>query len=348
MGTLVAIAEVMSNSSVRTKTNEPRHQTSSSLLRLTAAERARIGELQKILPAWNLVPLFHAAVPIACGFAAATWPYWPVYVVATVLSAFSIHAFGILMHDALHGSFFRNQHLDRLAAFLFGAVVYISGRAYWVIHLNHHRYARTDRDPDDPLLHEKRPSRHALGFLTWITVGTLYMLGKIPFTAWRLAKPRDRRRIALEYAAMGLLHGSAFAICAATGTLAGYTLYWTVPFLAATVISNARGWAEHQMTEPGHPLTNARTVITSRFFSFFLCNANYHIDHHLYPAVPWYNLPKLHAVLASRFEEQGAVVQRSYLRYLWETVRARAWGTLPQNLARRPQGEVIEPSGPAS
>ena len=322
----------MSNSSVRTKTNEPRHQTSPSLLGLTESQRARIRELQEIRPAWNLIPLFHAAVPIACGFASATWPYWPVYIVATVLSGFSIHAFGILMHDALHGSFFRNQRLDRLATFVFGAVVYMSGRAYWVIHTAHHRYTRTDRDPEEVLLREKRPSKHAQAFLLWMMIGSLYYLARMPLTAWRLARPRERRRIALEYAGILLIHGSAFAICAASGALAGYTLYWTLPFLAATVISNARGWAEHQMTEPGHPLTSSRTVLTSRFISFFLCNANYHMDHHLFPAVPWYNLPKLHAVLASRFEEQGAAVQRSYLRYLWETVRAKAWGTVPRNL----------------
>ena len=70
-----------------------------------------------------------------------------------------------------------------------------------------------------------------------------------------------------------------------------------------------------------------------------LCNCNYHLDHHLYPAVPWYHLPKLHAVLAPRFKEQGAVIQRSYLRYLWEAVRAKAWGTVPRDLQRPTAGQ---------
>jgi len=47
--------------------------------------------------------------------------------------------------------------------------------------------------------------------------------------------------------------------------------------------------------------------------ALFLNNINYHIGHHGYPAVPWYNLQKLHAALWPELERQAAVVDRSYL-----------------------------------
>ncbi len=44
---------------------------------------------------------------------------------------------------------------------------------------------------------------------------------------------------------------------------------------------------------PDHRL-NSRTVIINRFFSFIYSNMNYHVEHHMYPMVPYYNLPALH------------------------------------------------------
>jgi fatty acid desaturase len=39
-------------------------------------------------------------------------------------------------------------------------------------------------------------------------------------------------------------------------------------------------------------------------------HVNYHIEHHLYPAVPHYNLPRLHAALEQHGILEGAEVRR--------------------------------------
>ncbi|MEO1109934.1 MAG: fatty acid desaturase [Pseudomonadota bacterium] len=44
---------------------------------------------------------------------------------------------------------------------------------------------------------------------------------------------------------------------------------------------------------PDHRL-NSRTVYMNRFFRFVYSNMNYHVEHHMYPMVPFYNLPALH------------------------------------------------------
>ena len=47
------------------------------------------------------------------------------------------------------------------------------------------------------------------------------------------------------------------------------------------------------MLEDYHdPYKGARTIKAHPVVDFFLCNENYHIEHHLYPSVPWYNLKK--------------------------------------------------------
>jgi fatty acid desaturase len=64
-----------------------------------------------------------------------------------------------------------------------------------------------------------------------------------------------------------------------------------------------------------------------------MCNLNYHLEHHLFPAVPWYNLPRLHALLAGQYRRAGAYVHRSYLGFLWEAARAGVHGTTSTTVA---------------
>jgi fatty acid desaturase len=42
---------------------------------------------------------------------------------------------------------------------------------------------------------------------------------------------------------------------------------------------------------------NTRTVIFNPLFAFMYMKMNYHVEHHMFPMVPFYNLPKLHELI---------------------------------------------------
>lgn len=46
----------------------------------------------------------------------------------------------------------------------------------------------------------------------------------------------------------------------------------------------------------------------SRFF-LFAYHVNHHVEHHLYPAVPWCTPPRLHAALRARGLPEGVEVR---------------------------------------
>jgi fatty acid desaturase len=54
-------------------------------------------------------------------------------------------------------------------------------------------------------------------------------------------------------------------------------------------------------------------VTSNPLHSFFWNNINWHIGHHLYPVVPWYNLVELHNLMKPGLEARGAIVDKSYL-----------------------------------
>jgi fatty acid desaturase len=54
-------------------------------------------------------------------------------------------------------------------------------------------------------------------------------------------------------------------------------------------------------------------VISNPVNSFFWNNINWHIGHHVYPSVPWYNLQELHRILEPQIKASGAPVDKSYV-----------------------------------
>jgi fatty acid desaturase len=90
-----------------------------------------------------------------------------------------------------------------------------------------------------------------------------------------------------------------------------------------------RGLAEHGLTTSDNVFTETRTVRSNRFVSFMMNNLNYHLDHHLFPGVPWYNLPKLHALLREEYVAAGSSIYPSYTAFLIDFLKVTWSGYVP-------------------
>jgi fatty acid desaturase len=264
--------------------------------------------------AWVVLSIDHAAVRI----------------VGTIWIGIVIHGLANLMHDACHGNLFRNPRLDRFVGFLCGAPALFSVTAYRVTHALHHRHNRTMLDPDEFMNITNRKGLLSVLFYLWLFVGMFLYLIHVPVTALLRGTPRERRRIATEYAVLGMLYAAVIGVSIHFGFFDNVVAVWLLPLLVAAFFGNVRGWAEHMLTKKGHPLTESRTVLSSRLFSLHNVNLNYHTEHHLYPGIPWYNLPELHRLLLPEYRRAGTSIYRSYLRFLIDAVRIGVHGLAPE------------------
>jgi fatty acid desaturase len=89
---------------------------------------------------------------------------------------------------------------------------------------------------------------------------------------------------------------------------------WLIPGVLVGYISAVRALAQHALTDAHDPLLASRSVRSNPVVSFCLLNENYHLEHHLFPEIPSYNLPRLHALLRSRLPH--TVEARSYSGFL--------------------------------
>jgi fatty acid desaturase len=100
----------------------------------------------------------------------------------------------------------------------------------------------------------------------------------------------------------------------ATGWGWYYVVLWIVPLATVLqVIFRLRAICEHgALTDFSSPLTAARTNLPTWWERYFLFphHVNFHIEHHLYPAVPHYNLPRLHEALKAHGIVEGVEILR--------------------------------------
>ena len=106
------------------------------------------------------------------------------------------------------------------------------------------------------------------------------------------------------------------------GRLDALLLYWLAPlFTWFLVTMRLKGTAEHFAVENRDGASASRTVVASRLERLLIAprHVEYHVEHHLYPAVPCYRLPELHRRLMQQPGYAERVhLTRGYGRYLLE------------------------------
>jgi fatty acid desaturase len=303
---------------------------------LSSEKRSAIRSLHELSPARNWTALVFAGTWIGASWMTQESRLWPARITGIVLSGAALHALAILMHEAVHGNLFRRRTLDRWAGFFLGAPALLSCAAYRANHLLHHRHNRTALDPDEFTNLSRNPAVLSAAFYAWPLLGMPAYLFHVPIHALRRGTRTQRRQIALELCLLAGLYAAVVFSAVRLGRLGALLDVWIYPMAAASLLGAVRGWAEHTMTLPGHPLTQTRTVTSNALVSFFMCNLNYHLEHHLYPGVPWYNLPQLHRLLEEDYRRAGSFIYRSYLRFVWDALRTGVHGLAPATRSRTP------------
>ncbi len=258
--------------------------------------------------------------------------YWHplLYVVCVMWIAARQHALAILVHEASHYRLLEHKPAnDFIGEALLAFPIFVTLRGYRLSHRAHHRHMNTEHDPD--WVSKETPdwvfpkSRGALFF----------MLAKIAFGAnlgWMIklilkggqpqAATQTKSATRSFVAGRMLYYVAVMALLTYFGWWTDFLLFWIVPMVTwLQVIFRIRSIAEHFGLEYDHTFTEARTTYPSLFDRLFIASKNvwYHLDHHLYPSVPFYNLPLLHTKLMelTGFQER-AHITKSYLGVLRE------------------------------
>lgn len=258
------------------------------------------------------------------------WSIW-LYIPTVMWIGARQHALLILMHEGTHYRLFKNKRLNDFVSEVFLAWPnFITARAYRVSHFAHHRHISTDDDPD-----WVRKKNHEWEFpKSWADLGRILLKDVFGLNTHQLIAevtdladtPEKESKPPRGYTlARVAFYLTALAAVIYFQWFLGFLLFWLIPFGTwFKMIIRIRGIAEHYgLDDAAYGLT--RTTILSWFDKLFVApnNINYHLEHHLYPSVPFFRLPRLHKKLMenSAYQQQAHVTQ-TYWGVLRECVNA--------------------------
>jgi fatty acid desaturase len=226
------------------------------------------------------------------------------------------------MHDCVHGVLFKASWKNWAFGVFSTIPIIVTFVSFREDHLEHHRYNRSPRDPDAFTM-GKRGALDFVLFYAYILVGGLLTI--IQFSLIYPLQKFDRGESLIHGFELLLRVVVVAGLCAwasSVGRLDRLLEAWLIPVYIFSLLNSARFIAEHYETPWNEgQLLGTRTIISNQVNSFFWNNINYHIGHHVYPAVPWYNLQKLHAALLPEIERTNAVVDRGYSRVFFKACR---------------------------
>ena len=238
------------------------------------------------------------------------------------------HALLLLMHDGAHSRLANNKKLNLyLSDLLCAFPLFVTTANYRKSHLGHHKYLNTELDPDLKMRRNKEwefpktKKAVALILLRQITgLNAVHILGKIyRFGVKNKTVDKKEQAPLIQKIVRPCYYLLLIGALTVFHVWPVFLLYWILPaFTVLPFLLRLRSLAEHFGLEWSHELNSSRNVTTNLFSTFFLVphSANYHLLHHLYPSVPFYNLKKLHrSLMKNPVYSSMAVNSDGYLKF---------------------------------
>jgi beta-carotene hydroxylase len=270
-------------------------------------------------------PLLHALVAFAnvaalvlSGWAIVHFDRWYLWLPFAFLAGFAIFDFTVLLHEVVHRAVLKEASEPgyRFLGLLYAVPSGISASQFTRWHLDHH--AGLGSAEEDPKRHYLSPKINVrwLKFL-YFTPALFPIYFRAAAKETSSYEPELRRRIARERLGTIGFQLSVLALIAWLGGWAiAFKLYIVPVFFVFPVAFALNRLGQHYDIDPDDPAKWATLVKGSWFWDAIFLFSNYHLEHHYFPGVPFYNLPRLQRLLGGFYEKRG-MVARGYGELVW-------------------------------
>lgn len=279
-------------------------------------DRARLQELtaksdwKALLHAGGFLLLFLASVAVNL------WLFlsrrWGLLVVGCVLHSMLVNYMGMgaAVHELSHGTAFKTKWLNEMFIGIFAFFTWNNQLHFRASHAQHHQNTYFHEYDREQMSVPIPTEVSLLKVISWCTfdvqkfvrffhANISYALGRtdVDFFYWcPLLPPSNAKSRAMFRWARVLLIGHALLIA-----LFAITHLWILIFLVSfayffvSIWDHCTGILQHMGLRGDVPdwRLNSYTIDLGPIHRFFYWNMNFHTEHHMYAAVPFYNLPRL-------------------------------------------------------
>jgi fatty acid desaturase len=180
------------------------------------------------------------------------------------------------VHNGFHNSLGTNKFLTWLSLYLNSILMLVSIHAVKFNHIRHHKYCLGDED------YEGKSA--AMSWYGAILYGPVYMF-LIHKVTWQLGNKNYRRNMLLELFSIAVFCGIAFY----------FNIHWLIYHIIVMLVGEFlmaffAVWTVHHDTHDHPELARTQRSGWKNKVTFSMF---YHLEHHLFPAVPTIKLPEL-------------------------------------------------------
>jgi fatty acid desaturase len=242
-------------------------------------------------------------------YAAGTLPWWGVVLLLFLhgtAASFATNA----VHELVHKSVFRTQWLNSMFVIVFSLISWVNFVYFGKSHKRHHQYTLHPPDDLEVVLPIHLMVRHFFltgfvnvqGMLEAFRTCIRYALGRFrgewETTLCPGVEPGKGRPVILWARTHLAIHGSILAISIYSG-------WWLLPVVTSLApfygnwlffLCNNTQHIGLQDNVPDFRLCS-RTFTLNPVVQFLYWHMNYHVEHHMYAAVPCYSLARLHRAI---------------------------------------------------
>lgn len=227
---------------------------------------------------------------------------------AILLACLMFRGFSV-MHEAVHGIAHSRKAANECLGHIFGVLSFLPYSQWKEIHLQHHLWSgNLDRDPTMKIIKNFKDTRvkptyaQEFAWRWWLP----YLAFRQQVVFWQQAfairdQGKSRRSSAIWLELFGVMaYVGALSCYFGAGTSIGAIVAYL--FLVELVnfphhlgLKQSSGMSK---LSPRDQHRVARSVVYFKPFNrFVLLNFNYHVEHHLFPTLPWYRLESAHDLI---------------------------------------------------
>jgi beta-carotene hydroxylase len=216
------------------------------------------------------------------------WQHWLCFTVNTI----ALHIAGTVIHDACHQSAHRNRVVNAILGHVSALMLVFAFPVFTRVHLQHHAHVNDpENDPDHYV---------STGGPLWL-LPVRFLYHEVFFFQRQLWRKNEL----MEWFLSRLFVAVIFYISVQYHFL-GYILnFWFIP---SAVIGLTLGlffdYLPHRPHQERDRWKNAR-VYPNRILNMMIMGQNYHLIHHLWPSIPWYNYQPTYYMMKPLLDEKG-------------------------------------------
>ncbi|MBV8885359.1 MAG: fatty acid desaturase [Chroococcidiopsidaceae cyanobacterium CP_BM_RX_35] len=236
--------------------------------------------------------MFLAAITMlmlsTCGYWFWGWSHWGSF----LCNVLALHMAGTVIHDACHKAAHRNRIVNAILGHSSALMLAFAFPVFTRVHLQHHAHVNDPKNDPDHFVSTGGP--------LWL-IAVRFLYHEVFFFKRQLWRKYEL----LEWFLSRLFVAAIFYFAIQYHFL-GYILnFWFIPaFVVGMALGLFFDYLPHRPFQERDRWKNAR-VYPSPILNLLIMGQNYHLVHHLWPSIPWYNYQPAYFATKSLLDTKG-------------------------------------------